>query len=177
MPPAASDAEMTRAVVFSSLASEFDDFLFAPIREDKNGTLLSVVSALARLDVDPWDEAAKLAEMPGEAATQRLSALLASLPAEPASDPERRTIAARLVGLLPQRPVADGSARKPGPRAAATAKSQAVTYAIYYVIFMLFILLSQWLIGSRQAPVQMGEVSTPSSVTVASPAPPRSSSP
>jgi hypothetical protein len=168
---------MTRAVVFSSLASEFDDFLFAPIREDKNGTLLSVVSALARLDVDPWDEAAKLAGMPGEAATQRLSALLASLPAEPASDPERRTIAARLVGLLPQRHVADGSARKPGPRAEAAANSPAVTYAIYYVIFMLFILLGQWLIGSRQAPVQIGEVATPSSVTVASPAPPRSSSP
>ena len=168
---------MTRAAVFSSLASEFDDFLFAPIREDKNGTLLSVVSALARLDVDPWDEAARLAGMPGEAATQRLSALLASLPAEPASDPERRTIAARLVGLLPQRPVTDGSAPKISPRAAAAAKSQAVTYAIYYVIFMLFILLSQWLIGSRQAPVQFGEVSTPSSATAPSPAPPRSSSP
>jgi hypothetical protein len=118
-----------------------------------------------------------LAGMPGEAATQRLSALLASLPAEPASDPERRTIAARLVGLLPQRPVTDGSAPKISPRAAAAAKSQAVTYAIYYVIFMLFILLSQWLIGSRQAPVQFGEVSTPSSATAPSPAPPRSSSP
>lgn len=177
MPPVACDAEMTRAAVLSGLASEFDDFLFAPIREDKNGTLLSVVSALARLNVDPWDEAARLAEMPGEAATQRLSDLLASLPAEPASDPERRTIAVRLVGLLPQRRATDGSASTPAVRAAAPAKSQAVTYAIYYVVFMLFILLSQWLIGSRQPAVQFGQVSTPTSVTVPSPAPPRSSSP
>jgi hypothetical protein len=170
---------MTRAAVFSDLASEFDNFLFAPIREDKHGMLLSVVSALARLDVDPWEEAAKLAAMPGEAATQRLSALLASLPTEPASDPERRTIAARLVALLPRRPVAAGSPVKNAPRAAALSKSPTVTYAIYYVIFMLFILLTQWLMGSHQAPAQIGEVSTPSSATAPPPVPepPRSSSP
>ena len=77
---------MTRAALFSDLASDFDDFLYAPIREDKSGMPLSVVSALARLDVDPWEEAARLAAMPGEAATQRLSALIASLPAEPGRD-------------------------------------------------------------------------------------------
>jgi len=137
---------------------------------------LSVVSALARLDVDPWEEAARLAAMPGEAATQRLSALIASLPAEPATDPERRTTAARLVALLPQRLVAAGSKAKNAPRTEATRKSPAVAYAIYYVIFVLFILLSQWLIGSRQPPVA-GEVSAPSLITAPSPALPRSSSP
>jgi hypothetical protein len=71
--------------------------------------LLSIVSALARLGVDAWEEAAKLAEVPEEAATERLSALIASLPPEPASDPERRMVAARLVALLPHRPVAAGS--------------------------------------------------------------------
>jgi hypothetical protein len=149
---------MTRAALFSDLASDFDDFLYAPIREDKSGMPLSVVSALARLDVDPWEEAARLAAMPGEAATQRLSALIASLPAEPATDPERRTTA------------------KNAPRTEATRKSPAVAYAIYYVIFVLFILLSQWLIGSRQPPVA-GEVSAPSLITAPSPALPRSSSP
>ena len=164
--------DMTRAALFSGLASEFDDFLYAPVREDKNGTLLSVVSALARLDVDPWDEAAKLAEMPGEAATQRLSTLLASLAAGPASDPERRTIAARLVALLPQRPVADGSPRNNVPRAPAISRSPVMTYAVYYVIFMLFLLLSQWLMGNHQAPTQIGEVATPSATTAPpSPAP------
>jgi hypothetical protein len=43
----------------SPLGSEFDDFLYASIGEDSNGVLLSVLSALARLDVDPWEEAAK----------------------------------------------------------------------------------------------------------------------
>jgi hypothetical protein len=45
-------AEMTRSARVSVLTPEFDDFLFAPIGEDKNGMLLRVVSALARLDVD-----------------------------------------------------------------------------------------------------------------------------
>jgi hypothetical protein len=173
----AASFEMTRAAVFSDLASEFDDFLFAPIREDKNGMLLSVLSALARLDVDPWEEAAKLAEMPGEVATQRLSTLIGSLPTESASDSERRTIAARLVALLPRRPVAVGSARKSAARSAPAPRSAAATYAIYYVIFMLFILLSQWLMGGHPAPAQIGDVAAARSATAPAPAPPRTLSP
>ena len=53
--------------------SEFDRFLFAPIGEEKNGMLLSVLSALARLDLDPWREAAELARMPKHTAKQRLT--------------------------------------------------------------------------------------------------------
>jgi hypothetical protein len=49
--------EMTYSGSASRLGSEFDDFLFAPIGEDRNGMLLSVLSALARLDIDPWQEA------------------------------------------------------------------------------------------------------------------------
>jgi len=45
---------MTRSATVSLQRSEFDDFLFAPIGDEKNGMLLSVISALARLDLDPW---------------------------------------------------------------------------------------------------------------------------
>jgi hypothetical protein len=61
---------MTRSPSISVLGSEFDDFLFAPIGEDRNDMPLSVLSALARLDIDPWHEAAELARLPGETATQ-----------------------------------------------------------------------------------------------------------
>ena len=50
---------MTYSASVSRLGSEFDDFLFAPIGADRIGMLLSVLSALARLDIDPWQEAAK----------------------------------------------------------------------------------------------------------------------
>ena len=70
---------MTHSASPSVLGSEFDAFLFAPIGEDKNGMLLSVVSALARLNVDPWQEAAQLAGLPGDTATRRLASLIASI--------------------------------------------------------------------------------------------------
>ena len=42
--------EMTRP---AGLGSGFDAFLFAVIGEDRNGMALSVVSMLARMDLDP----------------------------------------------------------------------------------------------------------------------------
>ena len=43
---------------------EFDDFLYAAIGSDKDEMPLSVLSALARLNIDPWEEAAELSELP-----------------------------------------------------------------------------------------------------------------
>ena len=62
--------------------------------------LLSVLSALARLDLDPWFEAASLSRLPAPAATQRLASLLSTLTTQ-LKAPAPATIA-RLVGLLPQ---------------------------------------------------------------------------
>jgi hypothetical protein len=70
---------MTYSASVSRLGSEFDDFLFAPIGEDRNGLLLRVLSALARLEIDPWQEVAELAGLPGATATQRLASLIAEL--------------------------------------------------------------------------------------------------
>src|SRR5208283_4470219 len=86
---------MTHAALSPLIGPEFDEFLGAPIGEDRNGTTLSVLSALARLDVDPWREATSLARMPREAAAERLTALIDALPREPAS-------AADLIALLPK---------------------------------------------------------------------------
>jgi len=55
---------MSSSASVSVLGTEFDDFLFAPIGEDRNDMPLSVLSALARLDIDPWQEADKLARLP-----------------------------------------------------------------------------------------------------------------
>ena len=77
---------MTRPVWVTALGCEFDDFLFAPIAEESNGMMLSVISALARLDLDPWQEANNLAGLSGETATKRLASLLiAALPDGPSS--------------------------------------------------------------------------------------------
>ena len=76
----AADPEIMSPPASSSrLGSEFDAFLFAPIGEDRNGLTLSIVSLLGRMDLDPWQEAAKLAGLPAEIAAQKLAALLAAL--------------------------------------------------------------------------------------------------
>jgi hypothetical protein len=93
---------MTHAALAPLIGPEFDKFLYASIGEGRNGTMLSVLSALARLDVDPWQEAASLGRMPREAATERLTALIAALPDVPTADIPARTIAADLVALLPR---------------------------------------------------------------------------
>ena len=85
----------------SNLSARFNDFLFATVCEERNEMPLSVISALARLDLDPWTEAAELARMPAEGATRRLSSLLAGVANIPSTHLDRATIAARLVALLP----------------------------------------------------------------------------
>jgi hypothetical protein len=93
---------MTHAALSPLIGPEFDQFLGASIGEDRNGTGLSVLSALARLDVDPWKEATSLARMPREAAAMRLTELIEALPLAPASAIPSRMSAANLVALLPK---------------------------------------------------------------------------
>src|SRR5271157_3870474 len=71
---------VTRATSPTYLSPAFNDFLYAPIANDGHGMPLSVLSALARSGVDPWQEAATLAGLPEEAAIQRLTTLIAELP-------------------------------------------------------------------------------------------------
>ena len=54
--------------------SQFNEFLFASIGQEKSGQSLTVLSALARLGLDPWEEAARLSEMTKEAAASALTA-------------------------------------------------------------------------------------------------------
>src|SRR5687767_1422817 len=84
----------------ATLRTDLDDFLFAPIAQDANGMPLTVASVLARLDVDPWAEAAVLADMSREAATEKLIALLAGVPNGPSPGADTATLASHLVVLL-----------------------------------------------------------------------------
>ncbi len=94
--------ELTRAARVPGIGSEYDAFLYATIGAEANGTSLSVLSAMARMNLDPWREAASLAELPGKAAANKLASLIAALPGRPSAPDESGTTAARLVKLLPQ---------------------------------------------------------------------------
>jgi len=154
--------EMARSVSASFLGKEFDEFLYAPIGEDRNGMLLSVLSALARLDIDPWQEAAKLARLPGEAATRRLTALLATLPAVLLVHLDPGMIAARLVALLPRQAAFKIRSRAAAPRPGVVINSRTVLY----VIFIIFVLGAQWVMASRRPSEQVDNVRAPAASTV-----------
>jgi hypothetical protein len=97
----------------SHLRREFDDFLYAPIADDRNQMSVSVVSALARLDIDPWEEAAQLAELPRKMAIARLAPLITSVVEKLTPQPQAEVVATRLVALLPS-PSVLGTGRNDG---------------------------------------------------------------
>lgn len=86
---------------FSLLHSDLNDFLFASVGEEQNGVTLSVVSALTRLGVDPWEEAARLTPMPKASAAEALAPLIARLPIRRTQSLDDLAISRRLVELLP----------------------------------------------------------------------------
>jgi hypothetical protein len=90
------------AACFSLIRSELNEFLFASIGLERNGMMLSVISGLARLGVDPWEEAARLANLPGPAATDALARAIASMSGGCWQAGEARPIATRLILLLPK---------------------------------------------------------------------------
>jgi len=87
---------------FSLIHSEFNEFLFAPVGEEEHGPL-TVLSALTRLGVDPWREAARLSDLPRAAAAQALAAIIAALPEGDWKVTDSSAIADRLVQRLPMR--------------------------------------------------------------------------
>jgi hypothetical protein len=127
--------------------SEFDEFLYASIAEEHNGTLLSVLSALARSNLDPWDEAARLAGLPRAAARQFLTTLIAALPEGPSPRGDPGLLVERLIALLPRRasPAEQSPVAEPHPPRA-TSRARTFTWALY-IAAILFILISQWLTG------------------------------
>jgi hypothetical protein len=156
--------ETTRSASVVVLASEFDNFLFATIGDDRNEMPLSVLSAPARLDVDPWLEAAKLARLPRETATQRLASSIAALPNALSAHLDPGTIAARLIALLPRQ--ASSKIPSPGTLLDAGDATKFRTGIFMYAVFIAFILAAQWIAVGRQPLAQVDSVQAPTSSTV-----------
>ncbi|MDG3041743.1 hypothetical protein [Roseicyclus marinus] len=94
---------MSRMDYLRQGGTPFDGFLYAQLGEDSTGHEVSVLSALARLGLDPWDEAAALSALPRDSAAARLAGHLARVSSLPDLGAERTTIPPRLIALLPHR--------------------------------------------------------------------------
>ncbi len=83
-------------------------FLGATVGEDSHGIDVTVLSMLARLNIDPWIEASELTAMPDGAAHKRLDSLMARFKDVPGLVKDRGRIISRLLDFLPR----NGSAVK-----------------------------------------------------------------
>jgi hypothetical protein len=137
---------MTSAVPLPPAGSEFDEFLYASIGEEGSGMLVSVLSALARLNVDPWDEASRLARLPHDAAVRFLAAMIEGLPDGTSARSDSQTHAMRLVALLPKRADSNRQSTNPMSSKFTGDRRGLIRYVIVSMVLMIFLLVSQWLI-------------------------------
>lgn len=126
---------------------------------------LSVLSALARLDVDPWEEAAKLSELPKGTAAQRLASLIVQLPGGRWTEADSGAIADRLIKLLPHRnpseaPLAQRAHDLPGMTHSAAVKILICTALVATVLIIA---------ASREPPSHDDHVDVPTFSTASPP--------
>jgi hypothetical protein len=94
---------MSHADAFALKNSGLNEFLFAEVGTEANGSPLTILSVLARLGRDPWAEAAGWTKLPTASIIDRLADCISQMPLRPPALAEARTTAARLILLLPAR--------------------------------------------------------------------------
>ncbi|MFQ6548133.1 hypothetical protein AADZ90_009245 [Aestuariibius sp. 2305UL40-4] len=94
---------MSASDVLHPDGSDYDVFLQAEVGKDRTGAALTVLSALARLGLEPWTEAKELARLGKEDAEFRLNAHLEAITDVPALALASESKATKLVSLLPKR--------------------------------------------------------------------------
>jgi hypothetical protein len=83
-------------------SGRYDRFLHSVVAEQQDGVALTMLSVLARRDLDPWAEAAQYARLAPAEAESQLATLIAETVSSLDADPH--FIAACLVKLLPSTP-------------------------------------------------------------------------
>ena len=140
-------SKMVRPASMSALPSTYDDFLYAPVGESTNGALLTVLSVLARQNVDPWEEAADLSRMPHDTAARRLISMITASPGQ-SPTANQAAVADRLIALLPRR--STSLDRAPDVlQAKPTAHRSPPTVSLMVIaIYVGVIFLTQWIAAS-----------------------------
>jgi len=148
----------------SSPGSEFDRFLYAPIALNSHGVLQSVLSALARQDLDPWLEAAALTRLPAQIAAQKLCAVITALPEVPGTSHDPHAIAVRLIALLPSRSRADAQGpQQTSAPGAPKSPGKSVNQLLIIVACVALALLGEWLTSATPTPAQADSASAATS--------------
>jgi hypothetical protein len=134
---------MTLRPEYSLGHSEYNAFLFASVGEEKPERQLTVLSALTRLGFNAWDEAARLSDLPKDAAARDLAMTIGRLGEEACKASETESIAAHLVDTLPRRSAPAvpqmSNRQRVGPKAK---KPGATNWMIWGVVAVAALLLA-----------------------------------
>ena len=133
-----------------NVASRYENFLFAPICDEPGGMRLSVLSALARMDVDPWEEAARLAKLSTPDAERTLISTLNLFPGKRQRSAETELLAARLIALLPK--AGEATAAKVATMAGVRAQRN-----IHWLVWLCFAFALSFLLPHQHATTTSAE--------------------
>jgi hypothetical protein len=141
-PKKIQDPEMRakRVARIRALGSEFDAFLYAPIGKPDDDMSPSVLSVLARQNIDAWEEAATLTQLSRASATVRLASIISPMTTGP-SEPATAATAARLIALLPQPGVFNMSHFEKSPAGSPRNFTPIIIYIIMGVLIIATALL------------------------------------
>lgn len=89
--------------LYRPLRPDLDRFLYATVGEERDGVPLTMISAFARLGLDPWDEAGRLSSLAKPEAGEQLAQTILRLTGTDWPFAEARRIANGLIELLPTR--------------------------------------------------------------------------
>lgn len=133
---------MAGSSVFAIRDSGFNAFLLADVGIETNGSPLTVLSMLARLGVDPWERAARWASEPRATATEALAASLSDTAEIDLPLDHARTVASRLMLLLPGRSIVTAPDRRLPARASVMQNWAWVSVAVFWLYMILTAVLS-----------------------------------
>jgi hypothetical protein len=150
------ESKIVRSASLSELSPAYNDFLYANVGEDTNGALLTVLSMLARRDVDPWEEAAYLSRLPHDSAARRLISMIPTPPGQ-SSTADQTAVADRLIALLPARIVSVDSKPHALQGVRPLPGSPPSVSLIVIAIYIGVMVVSQWIAASmfEKAPVDV----------------------
>ncbi len=123
----------SRSEIFALQKSGLGKFLYADVGAEPNGATITILSVLARLDRDPWAEAARWAALPKALAADSLARAIAEMPLLPSALAASRDTALRLVQLLP---TDMQEIRQPGALRVTLTTPKWVLITILYVAFI-----------------------------------------
>ena len=163
---------MTLRPEYSLGHSAYNAFLHAEVGEELNGTKLTVLTALTRLGVDPWQEAARLADLPRDVAVTALAAAITRLPEGSWKSTDAEAVATRLAVLLPvhsSAPIAQPAPRAKAARAsvpaaasAPRAKAGLTTWLLWGVAGLALYFLFMQMQPDRNLEPELGQETTQS---------------